>query len=208
MSRVAAKFLILFALCIPSLCIPAGTPAQETGYASFYAGKFQGRLTANGERFDTKRFTAAHKALPFNSVVRVTNLENDLSVLVRINDRGPFVEGRIIDLSRVAAAKIEMIGNGIARVSVELIVEGDNKTYHNSGYQLERVNVQVASFGDRENSARAKQDLESAGFDIDLEPHGREVTRVVVVGVPVEDLQLTKARLAELGFPDVLVRQW
>lgn len=92
-----------------------------TGVASFYGRRFHGRLTANGERFDMGAMTAAHKTLPFGSLVRVTNPRNGRSVTVRINDRGPFVRGRHIDLSRAAAQRIGMIGQGHARVELELL---------------------------------------------------------------------------------------
>lgn len=98
--------------------------AFEEGMASYYADEFNGRKTSNGETFDMNKLTAAHKSLPFNSVVKVTNLENTLSVVVRVNDRGPFVEGRIIDLSLAAAKAIGMIGTGTARVSLEVLEFG------------------------------------------------------------------------------------
>jgi len=98
--------------------------AREEGIASYYADKFNGRKTSNGEIFDMNTLTAAHKALPFNSVVKVTNLDNGKSVIVRVNDRGPFIEGRIIDLSLAAAKAISMIGTGTARVSLEVLEFG------------------------------------------------------------------------------------
>lgn len=93
----------------------------EVGIASFYADKFDGRMTASGETFSQKKMTAAHRTLPFGTVVRVTNLDNNLSVDVTINDRGPFVEKRIIDLSRAAAEKLNYINKGTASVKVEVI---------------------------------------------------------------------------------------
>jgi rare lipoprotein A len=92
-----------------------------TGTASYYGPGFHGRKTANGERFDQHGNTAAHRTLPFGTRVRVTNLANGESVVVRINDRGPFKRGRIIDLSLGAARKIGMVGTGTARVRVEVI---------------------------------------------------------------------------------------
>lgn len=91
------------------------------GVASYYGRRFHGRRTANGERFDMSALTAAHKTLPFGSRVRVTNLANGRSVVVRINDRGPFSRGRHIDLSRRAAEEIGMISAGHARVQMELL---------------------------------------------------------------------------------------
>jgi rare lipoprotein A len=94
---------------------------QEKGIASWYGGKFHGRTTASGERYDMNKLTAAHKKLPFGSRVLVTNLDNGRQVEVRITDRGPFIHGRIIDLSREAARRIDMIQAGTARVRIEVI---------------------------------------------------------------------------------------
>ncbi len=91
------------------------------GVASYYGKRFHGRLTANGERFNMNAMTAAHKTLPFGTKVRVTNPRNGRSVVVRINDRGPFIRGRTIDLSRGAAQKIGMISTGHARVKLEIV---------------------------------------------------------------------------------------
>ncbi|MGC6517909.1 MAG: septal ring lytic transglycosylase RlpA family protein [Candidatus Puniceispirillaceae bacterium] len=96
---------------------------DETGVGSWYGDEFAGRLTANGEIFDPNKVSAAHKTLPMPSVVRVTNLDNGKSLVVRINDRGPFVSGRIIDLSREAARLIGYKDSGIARVRVQVLAE-------------------------------------------------------------------------------------
>jgi rare lipoprotein A len=93
----------------------------ETGKASYYGGRWIGRLTANGERYHALDCTAAHKHLPFNTMVRVTNLRNGKSVIVRINNRGPYAKGRILDLSVVAAKTIDMIGAGIVPVRAEVL---------------------------------------------------------------------------------------
>lgn len=92
-----------------------------TGTASFYADRFHGLRTASGERFDNTALTAAHRTLPFGSLVRVTNPATGASVVVRINDRGPFTRGRTIDLSRAAAEQIGMVRAGHARVELELV---------------------------------------------------------------------------------------
>lgn len=89
------------------------------GYASWYGPGFHGRRTANGERYNQNALTAAHKSLPFDTKVRVINLENDREVIVRINDRGPYVRGRIIDLSKKAAKELAMLGSGTAKVRIE-----------------------------------------------------------------------------------------
>ncbi len=92
-----------------------------TGIASYYGRRFHGRRTANGERFNMRAMTAAHRTLPFGTRVRVTNPRNGRSVIVRVNDRGPFIRGRSIDLSRAAAEKIGMIAHGHARVKMEVV---------------------------------------------------------------------------------------
>ncbi|TCD48085.1 septal ring lytic transglycosylase RlpA family protein [Chlorobium sp. N1] len=89
------------------------------GIASYYAGRFHGRMTANGEIFDMNALTAAHRTLPFGTWVRVTNMENGREVVVRINDRGPYIDGRIIDLSREAAREIGLIRPGTGEVKLE-----------------------------------------------------------------------------------------
>ena len=94
---------------------------QQVGEASWYGKRYHGRTTASGEPFDMNAMTAAHKKLPFGTKVRVTNLANGRAVQVVINDRGPFIPGRIIDLSRGAAAKIGMIDSGVAKVRVEIL---------------------------------------------------------------------------------------
>lgn len=108
-------FLISILFILPS-CSPKVT---QTGKASYYAKKFNGRKTASGEKFRSSKRTAAHKTLPFGTKVKVTNLRNGQSVKVKINDRGPFVAGRIIDLSRKAARRIEMLNEGVGNVKIE-----------------------------------------------------------------------------------------
>jgi rare lipoprotein A len=108
-----ALFVIVtnFTACAPKII--------QTGKASYYADKFNGRKTANGEVFYNSKFTAAHKTLPFGTQVKVTNLSNGKSVKVRINDRGPFVAGRMIDLSKKAAKKIDMVNAGVGNVKIK-----------------------------------------------------------------------------------------
>ena len=96
------------------------------GEASYYAEEFHGRKTSNGETFDMNQLTAAHQTLPFGTIVKVTNKGNGTSVIVRINDRGPFLKNRIIDLSRAAAEKIGMIGSGTAGVRLEILEWGSS----------------------------------------------------------------------------------
>jgi|TARA_B100000809_G_scaffold30019_1_gene26044 rare lipoprotein A len=97
------------------------------GISSYYGEDFHGKLTANGEVYDMYGLTAAHKTLPLNTIVRVTNMENEKSLILRINDRGPYVKGRMLDCSYGAALKLGFIGNGTTKVKVEVIELGDDK---------------------------------------------------------------------------------
>ena len=101
-----------------------------TGVSSFYAEDFHGKLTANGEVYDMYGVTAAHKTLPLGTVCRVTNLENDKSLILRINDRGPYVKGRILDCSYGAAKKLDFITQGTTKVKIEVMEWGDGVYMH------------------------------------------------------------------------------
>lgn len=111
----------------PAQAEPAPSAPQETvigrGSASYYAAKFEGRRTASGERYDDDEMTAAHRTLPFGSLVRVTNLATGRSVVVRVNDRGPFTRGRTIDVSRAAADELGLVARGHADVELALIAD-------------------------------------------------------------------------------------
>lgn len=148
----------------------------KTGTASFYADKFEGRPTANGEIYYHAKRTAAHRTLPFGSIVKVTNLENNTYVVVRVNDRGPFVDNRIIDLSKSAAQELDFVDKGLAKVKVELIASTDdlpdakpsaNEGKSSSNYykiNAEKVapkgkGVQIASFKNNENVFRLVEEL-------------------------------------------------
>ena len=125
------------------------------GLASWYGGKFHGRLTSSGEVFDTNTMTAAHKTLPFGTVVKVTNQDNGKIAFVKINDRGPFVEGRIIDLSRAAAMELDMVGQGVARVSLEIVDFATDKDLYA---------IQVGAYALESNAVRALRDAPGGGI--------------------------------------------
>jgi len=95
--------------------------AYQVGVASYYGKKFHGRLTANGEVFNMYKLTAAHRVLPLGTVIKVTHLANGRWVVVKVNDRGPFIEGRILDLSFAAALELEMVEAGTAEVMIEIV---------------------------------------------------------------------------------------
>lgn len=117
-----------------------------SGIASWYGPNFHGKLTANGERYNMNDYTAAHKTLPFNTMVRVDNVENGKSVVVRINDRGPYIDNRIIDLSRKAAQEIDMIGSGTTSVRLMVVREGDRPIDQQNISNTETFTIQLAAF--------------------------------------------------------------
>jgi rare lipoprotein A len=116
----------LLALAVMALALPFGARAGvQEGTVSWYGGQFHDRPTASGERFDKRDLTMAHPTLPFGTKVRVTNLRNGRSVVVRVNDRGPFVGHRIADLSQAAASLIGMLGKGVAKARIEVLGDED-----------------------------------------------------------------------------------
>lgn len=129
----------------------------EEGVASWYGPGFHGKLTANGETYNQKDMTAAHKTLPMPTYVRVENLENGKEIIVRVNDRGPFSKGRIIDLSEEGARRIGMIEKGTARVRVSVLSESAD-CYVSSGKEIDLDSgsfaVQIAAFSSEENAFR------------------------------------------------------
>ena len=126
----------------------------ETGYASWYGDPYHGRRAANGEIYDKNKWTAAHLTLPFGTQVKVNNLENNQSVVVRITDRGPFVKGRIIDLSLAAARDIRMLGPGTALVRLEVLSPGNEP-----GPMA--FAVQVGAFRERATAERLQERLKA-----------------------------------------------
>lgn len=122
-----AAIAIALLLCAPSPGTRSASVADvvsawaQSGRVSWYGPGFHGRRTASGEVFDTNEMTMAHRSLPLGSKVRVTNLANGRSVVLRVNDRGPYVRGRIADLSHAAAARLDFVDNGIARARIELL---------------------------------------------------------------------------------------
>ena len=119
------RFLLLIIATL--LLTPLFSEVYKTGVtASYYAEDFHGKRTSNGERFNMNDYTCAHKSLPFNTILKVTNLANGKTCEVRVNDRGPFVAAREIDLSKAAAIKLGMIGSGTTRVKLEIVKKGPN----------------------------------------------------------------------------------
>jgi rare lipoprotein A len=137
----------------PVIPTPHEGVAFEEGKASWYGAPFHGRKASNGEIYDMNKLTAAHRTLPFNTVVRVINLNNGKSTTVRITDRGPFVDNRIIDLSYAAARQIESIGPGVVPVRLEILSAIDPT----AGF----FTVQIGAFRERANAERLRNRLSS-----------------------------------------------
>ncbi|MFP4068034.1 MAG: septal ring lytic transglycosylase RlpA family protein [Spirochaetaceae bacterium] len=194
-----APLLTILALSLLAALPVSAEDFEREGLASWYGGKFHGRLTANGERYDADRLTAAHRTLPFGTVVKVTNLGNGESVTVRINDRGPFVDDRIIDLSRGAAERIGMTGAGVARVRLEILHTGRS----DPGTRV----IQIGSFSMEDNAEAIVDRLSDEGFEPAIEEGDGGVYRVTLEEVPEDKVEEYRRRLSRLGYSHVLVRQ-
>ncbi|HEY2014550.1 MAG TPA: septal ring lytic transglycosylase RlpA family protein [Bryobacteraceae bacterium] len=159
----------------------------ETGLASWYGHPYHGRQAANGEIYDMEKLTAAHRTLPFNTWVRVENLGNSKTVEVRITDRGPFVDGRIIDLSHRAAQDISMIGPGVAQVRMTVIQTPQSGPETAASPAL--YAVQVGVFRDRRNAEKVRSDMAARYGAARIVPREGSpmMWRVLVGSEPTED---------------------
>lgn len=183
--------------------LPSAAGFVERGIASWYGKKFHGRETSSGEIYDMYAMTAAHKELPLPTYVRVTNLKNQRSIVVRVNDRGPFYEGRVIDLSYTGAQKLDMVRDGTAPVEVRALVPGTAPPQPASGGD---IFVQAGAFADAANAARLRAELE--GFFqrpikvVPTQVQGRQLHRVRIGpldSVAIADQMVTD--LSKLGVP-------
>lgn len=197
--------------------LPSVKGYRERGVASWYGTKFHGRATSSLEPYDMYRFSAAHKSLPLPSFARVTNLENGRSVIVRVNDRGPFHGDRLIDLSYAAAVKLGVHVKGTARVEVEAIDPDDvasapppsasaSETPPMATTATTQAFLQVGSFAERDNARRVLQQLRNGGVDasrmVRVRVDGQRVWRVRAGPVAGESAERSlRERLRSLGFP-------
>lgn len=185
--------------------LPSADGYRERGVASWYGPGFHRGKTSNGEPYDMYGMTAAHKTLPLPTYVRVTNLKNGRSVVVRVNDRGPFKDTRIIDLSHSAATKLDMISAGTAFVEVQSLTAETQVS--NPAPAPGGLFVQAGAFSERANAERLVHRLQTEGEkDAALREdvvNGRTLFRVRVGPVPtVNDFDQTVARLRKLGLQD------
>ncbi|MAT39300.1 MAG: septal ring lytic transglycosylase RlpA family lipoprotein [Ectothiorhodospiraceae bacterium] len=203
------RHLILFSATISFLLsVTSSTVTGQEGEASYYANKFHGKPTASGERYNMWAMTAAHRTLPFDTKVKVTNIDNGKSVVVRINDRGPFKPGRIIDLSKAAAAEIDMIKSGTAPVRIERVELGESIPDEPTEYfdikvqrrRLKGYGVQLASLQDLGNLIHYLDKLEAEGIAnvfVQIAYVKKERFYRVVIG-GFESRETAANRLAEL----------
>lgn len=176
--------IIIFSCCFQI------TIAQEihtaTGSASYYANKFEGRRTANGERFRQSEMTCAHRSLPFGTKLRVTNLDNNKTIIVRVNDRGPYIKGRIIDLSLKAAKELDFVKSGHTKVKIEL----DEKVVEDTAYiavadmpsfddfeHLDSINAYTIKLG-LYNEDKMQSAVEQIKLELDREPMVQKIDNI------------------------------
>ena len=207
-SAASGLAVLVAALLAGSACatLPRSSgKTEEVGIASWYGGEFQGRPTASGEIFETNDMTAAHRTLPFGTHVMVTNLQNDRSVVVRINDRGPFVQGRIIDLSYAAARVLGIVGPGKSRVRLEIL----------GGYEASPAGrtagvwIQVGAFTVQENAYAIKRRLDASYRDVAVTRLKTDRGTYYRVRVKADEsmAQGLARRLADEGYPVIIVRE-
>jgi rare lipoprotein A len=186
--------------------LKTATGYAERGVASWYGPGFHAKSTSNGERYDMYAMTAAHKTLPLPSYVQVTNLQNGRTVTVRVNDRGPFKDGRVIDLSYTAASKLGMLNAGTAFVEVRTVSVSDQPDEARVA-PTGTLFVQAGAFSTESNAAKLVSDLRTQGVaNAAVRPDqvgGRTLYRVRVGPVPtVQEFDRTLARLKKLGVMD------
>lgn len=219
-------FCLILAVGLCAATFAANTVGvyKSNAVASYYADKFHGRKTANGETFDMYALTAAHKSLPFNTMVKVTNLDNGKSVVVRINDRGPFVAGREIDISKAAASKLGMLSAGTARVSLQILGDKENAVSSTSvpvafteSETKEKIiaddvlaqhwDIQLAAFSSRINAEIFAKKAQKSGIKNLAYQTTKDVTRVIIRDLSTEEVASQLEILEAKGYTEYLVKE-
>ena len=228
---IITSFFLIFIKPLPL----ASAEVYKTGVtASYYAEDFHGKRTSNGERFNMNDYTCAHKSLPFNTILKVTNLANGKTCEVRVNDRGPFVASREIDLSKAAAIKLGMIGSGTTKVKLEIVKRGaDTKLSQQTAASASKImaklggnssstksvklepgtywDIQLGAFSSKENAKAFARKVSRAGFkDIVLQTGSTDagtITRVAIKKVPASKVPDTQKRLTAAGFTEQSLRK-
>ncbi len=236
--RMNYKILFLSGIVALSVSFSLFAEVYKSGVtASYYAEDFHGKKTSNGERFNMNDYTCAHKSLPFDTILKVTNLANGKSVQVRVNDRGPFVLNREIDLSKAAAVKLGMIGSGTTKVKLEIVKKGANtkisqqtaasatkimkKMYGDAAVSGSKGGVsapkklesgtywdiQLGAFKSKDNAKAFASKVSKAGFKDIVLQTSGEVTRVAIKKVPASKVTDTQNKLAAAGFAEQTLKQ-
>lgn len=176
---------------------------SQRGVASWYGEPFHGRKTASGEIYDMHGMTAAHRELPLGTIVQVKNLDNGREARLRVNDRGPFVKGRVLDVSYAGAQQLGMVGPGTARIELRVVQLGGGP----SGESLTtRFAVQVGAFSERQNAVELHRKLSNDFQDVELVEDG-PWHRVRIVNLRTEkDARKLEAELKRRGLSAVVVR--
>lgn len=227
-TKALARFIAIAVILFAGLHSYAATLYKSGVTASYYADKFHGRKTSSGEIFNMYDYTAAHKTLPFGTLLRVTNLANGNYVTVKVNDRGPFVKGRELDVSKAAAVKLGMVKTGTAKVKIEILEKGDGGKKGTSGStgttasksqgtsksntqtKLEKgayYDIQLGAFSKKENAVNLAQKLLRAGFKNVSYQKTQTATRVSVTKVPAENVRQMQKELSAKGFTQQVVRK-
>lgn len=189
-------FIFIFSMILSSCSLPVSREPYAQGYiergiASWYGEEFHGRPTSSGEIYDMHALTAAHKLMPLGTVAKVTNLENGRSVTVKINDRGPFIDNRIIDLSYGSAGAIDMVETGLAPVEIEVLKWGE---------RISDFTIQVGSFAIQENAIRLKNRLEQKYADVYIIPYDKDDMKFYRVRVGImKDIKEAEQLAGELS---------
>lgn len=208
-TSVTKKSLLLFiSIAILSSCarithFPSGS--AQTGLASWYGDDFHGKITSCKEIYDMYALTAAHKSLPFQSYVKVTNLNNGKDVTVRINDRGPFIEGRIIDLSYTAANRLKMVEDGVVPVRIEVLSDRSPKK------SSQKVFVLVGSFLVKNNAETLKKKLQRSFRNVKISPHknsNQTYHRVIIKTKSFAEARKIVKDLYKNGFSPLLMEEY
>lgn len=236
MKKIFSISFLWIILCIQFLSAQSYEVYKERAVVSYYAGDFHGKKTSNGEYFNMNDLTCASKSLPFNTILKVTNLSNGKSVNVRVNDRGPFVPGRELDLSKAAAIKLDMIKSGTATVRIEIVKKGPNtkvsqqtaakaqkmmkqrfpneyktvpetKTVQKSYPKGTNWDIQLGAFSTREKANVLAQKLLRQGFEEVVFQKGNGIYRVVIRNVPAQEVPSVEKKLISFGYTDYIVRQ-
>ena len=230
-------FVFIIGIFLTAVCFAQAIAGEvnrgifyQQGIASWYGREFNGRPTASGEIFNDSQLTAAHPILPFGTMLKVTNQHNNKTVTVRVNDRGPFVAARIIDLSRAAAQQLDMLTTGTAPVIIESLQEviqtvvstqnapqqgtftGDLSPNSGDASKVKPVSadklykVQVGAYKKPEYAVEMYEKLKKSGFNPMYEKYC-EYHRVVIAGLRQEDLKIMALKLENAGFRELWFRE-